>query len=51
MAVIHPEDRAVGLDRSKFERPHRLHPAFGLVIGFGFIFAAAAVVHALFTEF
>ncbi|MBJ7511315.1 hypothetical protein [Brevundimonas sp.] len=49
MAVIHPEDRVSGLDRSPYERPHKMHPAIGLAMGFGFIFAVAAVVHILFT--
>lgn len=48
MAVIHPEDRVSGLDRSTYERPGKMHPAVGLVIGFGFIFAVAAAVHILF---
>jgi hypothetical protein len=51
MAVIHPEDRVSGLDRSRFERPQKMHPALGLVMGFGFIFAVATVVHLLFTAF
>lgn len=49
MAVIHPEDRVAGLDRSQFERPHKMHPALGLAMGFGFIFVVATVVHLLFT--
>lgn len=44
MAVIHPQDR--------FARPRRegkpLHPAFGLLVGFGFIFAIATLVHIVF---
>ncbi|MBK6025638.1 hypothetical protein JKF87_11245 [Brevundimonas nasdae] len=44
MAVIHPQDR--------YARPRRegkpLHPAFGLLVGFGFIFAIATVVHVVF---
>ncbi|MBA4809001.1 hypothetical protein [Brevundimonas sp.] len=51
MAVIHPEDRVAGLDRSNFERPHKMHPALGLVVGFGFIFAVATAVHIVFTAF
>lgn len=51
MAVIHPEDRIVGLDRASSNRPRKLHPAFGLGIGFGFIFVVSAVVHLLFTAF
>ncbi|MDO9608372.1 MAG: hypothetical protein ACK4NU_07460 [Brevundimonas sp.] len=51
MAVIHPEDRIVGLDRARSNRPRKLHPAFGLAIGFGFIFAASTVVHLLFAAF
>lgn len=51
MAVIHPEDRVSGLDRSRFESPRKMHPAFGLAMGFGFIFAVATVVHLLFTAF
>jgi hypothetical protein len=48
MAVIHPEDRVSGLDRSRLEHPRKMHPAVGLVMGFGFIFVVAAVVHVLF---
>ncbi|WP_395944421.1 hypothetical protein [Brevundimonas sp.] len=51
MAVIHPEDRIAGLERVTPERPHRLHPALGLAMGFGFIFAVATVVHVAFSAF
>lgn len=48
MAVIHPEDRIAGLDRAPRDKPHELHPAVGLLVGFGFICAVAAGVHVLF---
>ena len=51
MAVIHPEDRVAGLDRSHFERPHKMHPALGLAMGFGFIVVVASVVHVLLSAF
>ncbi len=51
MAVIHPEDRVSGLARSSYERPRKMHPAIGLVMGFGFIFTVAGAVHILFTAF
>lgn len=49
MAVIHPEDRVSGLDRAFHARPRKMHPVVGLVMGFGFIFAVAGIVHMLFT--
>lgn len=46
MAVIHPQDRIVGVRRES--RP--LHPAIGLVIGFGAIILIATVVHVVFNQ-
>lgn len=48
MAVIHPEDRIAGLDRARPRNAQKLHPAFGLALGFGFIVAVASAVHVLF---
>ncbi|WP_292086050.1 hypothetical protein [Brevundimonas sp.] len=44
MAVIHPQDRVAHTRRDG--RP--LHPAVGLMIGFGFIIAVATLVHVVF---
>ncbi len=48
MAVIHPQDRVAHfrVDRHAVRKP--LHPALGLAVGFGFIVAAAAIVHVVF---
>lgn len=46
MAVIHPKDR---IAHHRHEaRP--LHPALGLVVGFGFIIGIATVVHLIFSS-
>lgn len=45
MAVIHPEDR---IARMRGERVP-LHPALGLLVGFGFIVGVATFVHVLFS--
>ena len=34
MAVIHPEDRAIGYAPSERSTEHKLHPAIGLAVGF-----------------
>ncbi|MBN9465597.1 MAG: hypothetical protein LCH57_03310 [Proteobacteria bacterium] len=44
MAVIHPQDRVAHTRRDG--RP--LHPAVGLMIGFGFIIVVATLVHVVF---
>jgi len=48
MAVIHPQDRIAHfrVDRHAVRKP--LHPALGLAVGFGFIMAAATIVHVVF---
>lgn len=48
MAVIHPEDRIADLERKTSAHNAKLHPAFGLAIGFGFIVAVASLVHVIF---
>jgi hypothetical protein len=48
MAVIHPEDRIAGLERANRDHTKKLHPAFGLAMGFGFIVVVASLVHVLF---
>lgn len=45
MAVIHPEDRIAPMRAEKAP----LHPALGLVVGFGFIVGVATFVHVLFS--
>ena len=44
MAVIHPQDRIAHAPRDRAP----LHPAVGLVVGFGFIVAVATLVHVVF---
>ncbi|WP_293824549.1 hypothetical protein [uncultured Brevundimonas sp.] len=46
MAVIHPDDRIAHPRADAGRRP--LHPALGLMIGFGFIVAVATMVHVVF---
>ncbi|MCV0415088.1 MAG: hypothetical protein K5831_09420 [Brevundimonas sp.] len=48
MAVIHPEDRAIGYAPSERSTEHKLHPAIGLAVGFGFIVGVATLVHVVF---
>ena len=50
MAVIHPEDRAVGYAPSRHASEHKLHPAIGLAVGFGFIIGVATLVHVVFNS-
>jgi hypothetical protein len=45
MAVIHPEDRVGHIQRDRAP----LHPALGLVVGFGFIIGIATAVHVIFS--
>jgi hypothetical protein len=45
MAVIHPEDRIARVRGEKTP----LHPAVGLLVGFGFIVGVATLVHVLFS--
>lgn len=44
MAVIHPQDRIAHLERDRAP----LHPALGLLVGFGFIVGVATLVHVVF---
>lgn len=46
MAVIHPRDRVIGVGRES----RSLHPAIGLIIGFGAIILIATVVHLIFNQ-
>lgn len=48
MAVIHPDDRFASSTQRPAERGQKLHPAIGLLVGFGFIIGVSALVHFLF---
>ena len=50
MAVIHPQDRAIGYAPTKRSTEHKLHPAIGLAVGFGFIIVVVTLVHAVFNS-
>ncbi len=50
MAVIHPEDRVIGYTPTKRATEHKLHPAIGLAVGFGFIIGVATLVHVVFNS-
>jgi len=49
MAVIHPDDRIAYVQPARAQTGGgRLHPAVGLVVGFGFIIGVATLVHVVF---
>lgn len=50
MAAIHPEDRAIGYAPTNRSTEHKLHPAVGLAVGFGFIVGVATLVHVVFNS-
>lgn len=49
MAVIHPDDRIAYAQPARVQSDKgKLHPAVGLVVGFGFIVGVATFVHVVF---
>jgi len=49
MALLHPADRfSTASTKSTVHNAGKMHPCVGLIVGFGFIFGVATVVHIVF---